>query len=127
MEGEEEGEGEVVANDSQDEEGDTVGHNGQDEEEEKEDDSYARWTRLEVEEAAEEAALARKEERAWTRAQAHAEAYHPFTDDEEDLNDHSSDGGSSSSDALTASTSSQEVTSSVSVRMTRRGLQIRSS
>jgi hypothetical protein len=64
---------------------------GQDEEE----DSDARWTRLE----AEEAAAARKEARA--RARAQAEARHPFTDDEGDPNDHSLKGNSSSSDAST--------------------------
>jgi fatty-acid desaturase len=37
--------------------------------------------------------------------------HHPFTDDDEDPNDHSSEGDSNSSDAWTASTSSQEATS----------------
>jgi hypothetical protein len=41
---------------------------------------------------------------------------HPFTDDTEDPNDHSSKRYSSSSDASTASTSFQEVTSRKRIR-----------
>jgi hypothetical protein len=61
--------------------------------------------------------MARKEARARARAQAQAEARHPFTDDEEDLNDHSSEGNSSSPDASIVSTSLEEVTSRKRVRV----------
>ncbi|KAK1653621.1 hypothetical protein QYE76_071426 [Lolium multiflorum] len=90
----------------EEEEGDAVAEDGQDAEEEKEEDEVARWTQLEAEEAAEEAAVTKKE----ARVRARAEAHHPFADNDEDPNDHLSEGYSISSDASNASTSSQEVT-----------------
>ncbi|KAK1613039.1 hypothetical protein QYE76_036712 [Lolium multiflorum] len=79
------------------------------EEEEEEEDEDARWRRLEAEEATDEAAAAKKEARA--RAKAKAEAQLACTDNDEDTQDYSSEGDTSSSDTSNATTSSEEVTS----------------
>jgi hypothetical protein len=80
------------------------------------EDSDARWARLEALEATDDAAAIRKEARARARGQAHAEARHPFCDDKEGPNDHSSEGNSNSSDASTDSASLEEMTSRKRVR-----------
>jgi hypothetical protein len=71
---------------------------------EKEEDEDAKWRRLGVEEAIEEAAMTKKE------ARARAQAQHVFTDDDEDPID-SSEGDTSSLDASTGTSSSEKVTS----------------